>query len=143
MASLITSTKLGTIMKPNWARLSWHKTDGFNSGLLMTDVLTLDPGHERQWAAFCQGRAKPSSACSSSSLALSSSSGVVCGWYQLQLATRARSNLIQSSTKSLLMTRLASFLPPCVCSAQISGYRTVNIICAFNSPIFSFQRPPT
>ena len=58
MASLITSTKLGTIMKPNWARLSWHKTDGFNSGLLMTDVLTLDPGHERQWAAFCRGSGK-------------------------------------------------------------------------------------
>ena len=52
MASLITSTKLETIMKPNWARLSWHKTDGFNSGLPMTDVLTLDPGHERQWASF-------------------------------------------------------------------------------------------
>ena len=45
-------------MKPNWARLSWHKTDGFNSGLLMTDVLTLDPGHERQWAAFCRGSGK-------------------------------------------------------------------------------------
>ena len=120
MASLITSTKLGTIMKPNWARLSWHKTDGFNSGLLMTDVLTLDPGHERQWQLFAEARAKPSPACSRS-LALSSPSQGG-GWYQLQLATQARSNLIQSSTKSLLMTRLASFLPPCVCSAQISGY---------------------
>ena len=119
MASLITSTKLGIIMKPNWARLSWHKTDGFNSGLLMTDVLTLDPGHERQWAAFCQGRANPSPACSRSPALSSPSQGG--GWYQLQLATQARSNLIQSSTKSLLMTRLASFLPPCVCSVQISA----------------------
>ena len=72
MASLITSTKLGTIMKPNWARLSWHKTDGFNSGLPMTDVLTLDPGHERQWASFLPGSGKtqPSLQPLSSSLQL-------------------------------------------------------------------------
>ena len=60
-------------MKPNWARLSWHKTDGFNSGLLMTDVLTLDPGHERQWAAFCRGSGKtlPSPAQPAAALQLS------------------------------------------------------------------------
>ena len=66
-------------MKPNWARLSWHKTDGFNSGLLMTDVLTLDPGHERQWASFLP-RVGQNPAQSAAALQLSPAPAPV-GWW--------------------------------------------------------------